>query len=375
MELNVKDLFTGAASVVKIENEDVPAGFQGPVLSGDIYKAPGLVDLQVNGYAGIDFNGDDLAPEKIEKATVEIINQGVTGFMPTLITGDPVILERNLGHLRKVIEGNGLAAELIMGIHLEGPFISAVEGARGAHPAKWIREPDISLIDRWQNLSGGNIRLLTMSPEFDESPAFIEECVRRNIQVAIGHTDASSIQIQKAVRAGASLSTHLGNAMKKMIHRHENILFEQMASQELYASIIADGHHLTKNLLRIMDRVKSDRLFLVSDSTRFAGMKPGVYDSIIGGQVELTENRRLFMRGNPQYLAGTASSLLDCVSYLVREDISSIGRAWEMASVIPARYLNIGTGPQKADDFNLFTIEDGALHILLTCKNQKFYSA
>jgi N-acetylglucosamine-6-phosphate deacetylase len=373
MEFNVRDLFTGADSVLKIEDPDLPAGFSEPDKSGEIFRAPGLIDLQVNGYAGIDFNAENLSIEQIEKASAELLKQGVTGFLPTLITGDPIVLERNLGLFREVMKGGGLASGLILGIHLEGPFISAAEGAKGAHPVNWIRPPDITLVEKWQELSGGNIRLLTMSPVHENSDSFIRACLELDIRVAIGHTDASTEQIQDAIKAGASLSTHLGNGMSKTIHRHQNLLFEQLASDELYASVIADGFHLSKSLFRIMDRTKAKRLFLVSDSTQFAGMEPGIYDTFIGGEVELDENRRLFMRGNPEFLAGTASSLLDCINFLVQEELVEAKRAWEMASLIPARYLYAGKTPESPDDFILFAKGEEGFRILLSCKNGKYY--
>ncbi len=227
----------------------------------------------------------------------------------------------------------------IVGLHLEGPFISPLDGARGAHPQRFVRAPDVSMLERWQELAGGMIRLLTLSPEWPETDRLIRQACELGMRVAIGHTLATSQQIADAVAAGASLSTHLGNGLPAMLPRHPNPLWDQLARPELWTSAIADGFHLPRSVFEVFRQVKGERLFLVSDCTEFAGMPPGRYASPIGGEVVLTAEGRLHMAENDQLLAGSALSLRQIVEKTVKNGWLSREEAWEMAAVRPWRFL------------------------------------
>ena len=375
MEIGVTDLLTKEKKSLRLDRDKLTQEVMQTLVEGAVFVAPGLTDLQVNGFKGIDLNAESLAVREVRELVLKLLNVGVTTFLPTLITNNPAHIERNIGIIRDAIEQYSEVANCIYGLHLEGPFISKSDGARGAHPKEWIREPDLDLVLNWQTLSGNRIKILTLSPEYETSTALIESCVKHNINVAIGHTNASAEQISRAVEAGASLSTHLGNGMYQMIHRHNNPLFSQLGREELYASIIADGHHLSEDLIRIITRTKQGKTLLVSDATAFAGMDAGIYSAPIGGEVRLDEHKRLSIRGNDAYLAGSASSLIDCVNYLQNKVLVPPDRAWEMASVQPLDYLNRNSKSPLILEENkvLLALHQDSFRTILTIKGQQYY--
>src|SRR5216684_5258341 len=175
-----------------------------------VFLSPGWIDLQVNGFAGVDYNAPSASHEEIGRSIRAIFKTGVTRFFPTVITGSPgnmIGALRNLAAAKETID-EGPAMEAF---HLEGPYISAVDGPRGAHPARWVRPPDLDEFHRFQDAARGNIRLITLSPEWPEAPRFIEAVAREGVVVSIGHTRANADEIAAAVSAGATLSTHIGN--------------------------------------------------------------------------------------------------------------------------------------------------------------------
>ena len=333
--------------------------------------APGLVDLQVNGFKGKDFNEEILQVEDVKEITKDLWSIGVTTYFPTLITNS----EEKIGlAIEKIIKAceNKDVNDTIEGIHLEGPFLSMEDGPRGAHPIAYIKAPDWDLFCRWQALAKGKIKLITLSPEWPDSVFFIRKCVESGVKVAIGHTAASPSQINEAVNAGASLSTHLGNATHALLPRHANYLWEQLASESLWTTMIADGFHLPKALLKVFLKVKSEKGILVSDATKFAGMKPGIYQSHIGGAVALDENGRLSMKDSPGFLAGSAKSIQDCINHLTINQISTIENAIEMASVKPMEAMGIrsdyGLEIGSRADLIVFGMEEGKISIKQTIK-------
>ena len=374
MILKTKDLLSKQYIQSELDDTLVSEALKNDLRDENLYSAPGLIDLQINGYKGVDFNNESLSVEKIENAVDELLKDGVTGLLPTLITNDPLIVENNISLFKHAIEKSPVVRDCILGFHLEGPFISPTDGFRGAHPKRWVQKPDLPLLEKWRKLSGDNIKLITLSPEYKESNDFIKACRNVGIQVSIGHSDANTQQIQDAVSAGADLSTHLGNGLPRTLHRHINILFEQIANDELFASIITDGHHLPPGLIKIMLRSKPGKVFLVSDTTMYAGMKPGAYSSFIGGKVRLNENKRLSMLENDDLLAGSASSLYDCVNFLAAEKLCTLSQAWEMASVIPYSYLyNKDLLSSGKKERVVFTYKNETIKILLTLKDNQLF--
>lgn len=306
------------------------------------WVGPGLVDLQVNGFAGFDLNGGDLAADTVARLTRALWSVGVTTFLPTLVTADEATIEAGLRTIAATVAGDPTVGRAVTGIHLEGPFISPEDGPRGAHPAAHVRPPDWALFERWQAAAGGRIALVTLSPEWPGTPAFIARCHAAGVVVAIGHTAATPEQIRAAVGAGARLSTHLGNGAHAMLPRHPNYLWEQLAADELWASVIADGVHLPDAVLKVVLRVKGDRALLVSDAVALAGLPPGEYASPIGERVILTPEGRLHLAADPRLLAGSARPLIAGVAHLVRAGLAtSLDEAWAAASTRPAALLGL----------------------------------
>lgn len=339
------------------------------------YIAPGLVDLQVNGFKGFDFNTLPISGLEIKQITESLWEQGVTTYFPTVITNSDQKIRQALKCIVSACRESDQVNLSIGGIHLEGPFISAEDGPRGAHSKEYVRSPDWNLFEQWQEAAEGKIKIITLSPEWPGSARFIEQCVRHDVKVAIGHTAATADQIKEAVSAGASLSTHLGNGCHQSMHRHNNYIWEQLASDGLWSSIIADGFHLPDSVLKVFIKVKPEKTLLVSDATSFTGLAPGVYSSHIGGEVELSPEGKLFIRDKPDTLAGSAQSLLQGVNQLILKNILPAREAWNMASLKPMEYLQEGrripfsTGP--GPDFVLFKMGVQGIEILHTIKSGK----
>ncbi len=323
--------------------------------------APGLVDLQVNGYKGVDFNAPDLTPEKIQKVSSELLSLGVITYFPTLITGPSDRVSTSL---------KTLASSEIGGIHLEGPFISAEDGPRGAHPKKHCRLPDGDLVKKWQEEARGGIKIMTLAPELPGSLELIKICLDLGMVVALGHTAASGEDIRRAVDAGASLSTHLGNGAHAILPRHPNYIWEQLAEDGLFASMIADGFHLSPSVLKVFARTKGEKGILVSDSMVYAGMTPGNYDSPAAGRVCLTEEGKLHIQGNPGLLAGSASTLPRGVQHMA--ELIPFQKAWDMGSVNPSRLMNpdLGHGLRVGApaDLVLLQLLNGKMEVRSVCK-------
>lgn len=321
-----------AGAQAEVEAEAASAGLP----AREWYVAPGLVDLQINGYVGADFNRVPFEEGVVGETARRLWREGVTAFCPTVITNRPdKILEAMRAIDRACLEDPDAAAA-VAGIHLEGPFISPEDGARGAHALEAVMAPDWDWFCRWQDASGGRIRIVTMSPEWPGSAGFIARCADSGVTVSIGHTAATPAQIDEAVRAGARMSTHLGNGAHLQLPRHPNYIWEQLAQDELWSCLIADGFHLPDQVLKVVLKVKGDRALLVSDAVSLAGMPPGDYEEAVGGKVTLTPEGKLHLAGNDRILAGSAQMLPWGIKHMTSRGIADLGTAWNMASVRPS---------------------------------------
>ncbi len=281
--------------------------------------ARGFVDLQVNGWRGTDFSAPGLTLEDCAEAARRVLNAGTAAFMPTVITSGMDVYENNLPVISQVIAMPEFR-ERILGIHLEGPFISAQNGARGAHPLEHVRQPDIDLLRQLIRLGRENVRMLTLAPELPGTAELIAEARKHGITVSLGHQLAESSTIKAAAVAGARAITHLGNGLPAMVNRHENPMLESLACDDLNAMIITDGHHLPDALIKIILRVKgADRVVITSDATALSDMPPGTYE-MFGSQVKRDQSGKVY---NPAsgYLAGSGSSILECMNYLASLDL------------------------------------------------------
>ncbi len=341
----------------------------------DFFIGPGFTDIQVNGYGGVDYNELHAEPIKLSAITQFLYKAGVTTHYPTIITNSAEQISKLIRQVVALRKTDELSRWSIDGLHIEGPFISPADGPRGAHPKEFVCAPDWNLMQQWQDDAEGLISIITLSPEWENANSFIEQCVKNNILVSIGHTQATHRQLLDAVSAGAKLSTHLGNGMHPVIPRFPNYLWSQLADDRLGASIIADGFHLPVEVIQVFKRVKNEKMILVSDSVSLAGMPPGDYDLHIGGQVTLTKEGKLHLRNNPSIFAGSSANLKECVSFLVKNNLATLSEAWEMASVRPQRLLHLDIpvfeNGAVADLIILKRAENGQMEVIKTIKEGK----
>jgi len=310
------------------------AGGATPAAGLRTLELAGFVDLQVNGFAGVDFGDPATTAGDLSRAVAAIQKTGVTRFLPTLITSS---LETFAACARALVRAGHPS---IAGIHMEGPYIAPEDGPRGAHAREHVRGADLDDFKRRQDAAEGRIRLVTLAPEAPGALPLVEQLVAGGVRVAIGHTAASRVQIQDAVAAGATLSTHLGNGCAGTLPRHPNLLWEQLGEDRLLASFIVDGHHLPPATVRSMIRAKTPaRTILVTDAMAAAGMPPGVYT--IGRQrVELDATGRVAAPGAPN-LAGSALSIPVAIGNSVRFTGLPLEDVIPMATTRPAEYIGI----------------------------------
>ncbi len=306
-----------------------------------IYIGPGLVDLQINGINGIDFNDVNLEPDNLLVAADYLLKRGVVSFLPTAITNSEEALVKILSTIDAACRQHITLRQSIAGIHLEGPFISEKEGARGAHDPAFTCNPDWEYFQRLQQASGNRIRLITLAPEREGSEKFIRQCKAAGVSVAVGHSLADANTLEMAVGAGAGMSTHLGNGVPLMLPRHNDILWGQLAEQKLSAGFIGDGFHIPPAFIKVLLRMKGENAILVSDATCFAGMPPGEYQSHIGNEINLDKNGRLSLKAQPGILAGSAADLLQSIEWLTQNKVCTLREAWACASTHAAAYLGI----------------------------------
>ncbi len=317
-------------SIRKIEPEEA---------RDELYLAPGLIDLQVNGFAGVDFNNPEAPLAEIGHALEVIVSTGVTRLLPTVITGPPDAMLASLSNLYRAKMSLPLG-RAIAGFHVEGPHIGAEDGPRGAHPTRWVRPPDLEEFRRWQEATEGNIHLVTLSPHWPQAPRYIAALAKSGVAVSIGHTGASADQIASAVDAGATLSTHLGNAARGLMPKFPNCLWDQLAEDRLSASFIADEIHLDGAFLRAALRAKGvERTILVTDAAAPAGAAPGRYRL---GELEvyLTADDRVVLAGT-QKLAGSALRMNRAIANVVRSGDLSLAGALQAATTNPARLIHL----------------------------------
>jgi N-acetylglucosamine-6-phosphate deacetylase len=334
-------VLTGEAVAIENSSGEWRASTCGESPEPAVFISPAWLDIQVNGFAGGDFNAGDATPETVAHIVARLADEGVVHCLPTVITQSHARMARCLSVIVAAMAQDHSVRDAVAGIHLEGPWISPVDGARGAHPREHARMPKWDEFARLQDAAQDCIKLVTLAPELEGAIPFIEQLARAGIVVAIGHTMATTQDIADAVNAGATLSTHLGNGAPAMLPRHPNMIWDQLAEDHLFASAIFDGHHLPASVMRVLAKTKgAERLILTSDAVALARMTPGIYEAAVGGKVELREDGRLSVLGTP-YLAGSASSLKDGVEHAVRDAGVSLADACRMASLTPAALLGL----------------------------------
>ena len=309
----------------------------GPTVEDQPCIAPGLIDIQVNGFAGVDFSDPELTCERVAAVLPHLWKTGVTSFCPTLITNTHDRLMRNFRVLAEALRAYPRLARSVPCFHLEGPYISP-GGARGAHNPDYMRWPDWGEFQELQAAAEGRIGIVTLAPELPGALEFIRRARASGVLVAIGHTDATPELIHQGVEAGARLSTHLGNGCPEMMHRHQSPLWAQLAIADLSASVICDGFHLPPDLVNVILLAKTiDRSILITDAVSAATLPPGIY-RLLDTEVELLPNNKVVSR-EARTLAGSGASLNHVVDVFLRYTGAPLADALRAATFNPARLL------------------------------------
>jgi N-acetylglucosamine-6-phosphate deacetylase len=327
----------------------------------DVWIAPALFDPQINGCRGISFNSADLTPDGVRTVADECRAHGIGAFCPTLITNSFDALEHGFTTIANLLDADAELERRMPCFHLEGPYLSGEDGPRGAHPKEYARDPDWDEFRRWQDAAEGRIRMVTLAPERAGALPFIEKLTASDVVVAIGHTAATALQIDDAVTAGARTSTHLGNGCHALLPRHDNYIWEQLACDDLWASIITEGHHLPAALVKCICRVKGlSRLLITSDASSLAGQPPGKYRAW-GTDLEVLPSGKVVVSGTP-FLAGSGHFTDVCVANVIRTAGVSLAEAIDLASAQPRRLLGLPVTKLEAGqpaDLMLFDWEPG----------------
>lgn len=344
------------------------------------YISPGFMDTQVNGYAGLDYSSENLKQDDVIKITDMLAAAGTSCHFPTIVTNSQELILKNLKIIIRTIEEYPEISAAVPGIHIEGPYISSEDGPRGAHNIRFIRKPDFKEFKEWQDAADGRIRQITLAPELPGALDYIKQVSSDGVVISIGHTAADPEIIKAAVKAGAMMSTHLGNGSHGVIPRLKNYIWEQLASDKLSASIIADGFHLPPSVVKVILRAKTlDKVVLVSDIAVQGGMKPGIrkWGDI---EVKVFEDGHLGLAGT-EYLAGSGHLLDYSLPWLINELNIDPADAVSLCTQNPHRLFFPSLSvpemkPGDTADLTLFKWEKGdkKLRIQSTwCQGRKVY--
>jgi N-acetylglucosamine-6-phosphate deacetylase len=284
-------------------------------------RIPGWVDLQVNGFAGVDFNAPDLTPVAFAQAARALAAAGTAAFCPALITGDPDTVCRNLTVMLEAARRDSEVCGRLLGFHLEGPFISSEPGAVGAHDPRWVSPPDRQLFDRLFEAAEGRVRLLTLAAELAGAADLTRYAVSCGVAVSCGHQLAHTPQqLGVIAEAGASALTHLGNGVSNLLPRHDNVIWSGLAEERFSVMFIPDGHHLPRHLLKVYVRAAGvERLVAVSDASHPAGLPPGYY-RVLGNDAVL-ESDGLLHNPAKGCLVGSSSTMRQAMRVLADLDL------------------------------------------------------
>ena len=279
----------------------------------------GFIDLQVNGYGGVDFNQDDLSPADLNHACQAMQRDNVTSALATIITDHADVMCKRLRRLVELRAEDGLARSLIAGLHIEGPFINADDGYRGAHPRDGVIPAEVDVVERLLDAGGGLTKIVTLAPECDAGLKVTRLLADRGLTVSAGHCNPTPDHLHAAIDAGLSMFTHLGNGCPKQMDRHDNIIQRALArSDRLWLCFIADGVHVPFFALRnYLCAAGLDRCIIVSDAMAAAGLGPGLH-TIGRWEVQVGDDLAAWAPGKT-HLLGSAMSMPQAAANLRRE--------------------------------------------------------
>ncbi len=342
------------------------------------YIAPAFWDIQTNGRWGLSFSDSSITVDQVAEIVRAHAALGTARLLPTLITAPQSSMIHGVEMIAQACEQYPDVNRIVAGIHLEGPAISELEGYRGAHPVDAVRDPSWFEFEQLQRASGGRIRLVTLAPERRGAIEFIAKAFANRVTIALGHTACCDLETYKlAYAAGARLSTHLGNGVAQLLPRHPNPIWCQLGLDDLFASFIADIHHVDLSTLQSMIRVKGwERTILVSDFSPLAGCAPGRY-----GEWEVEPSGKIVVAGTP-YLAGANADLTRGLSNLQRGLAWLDSRIFATVTTNPAKLLGFAEPrlePGQPADLVLFRRSESSLsssiELIATCVSGEWHPA
>lgn len=325
-------------------------------------RIPGFIDLQVNGCLGIEYFSENLTEESFVESCKALKARGTIAFLPTIITTGKELYKRNLTIMLSAIEKYSEVREMVLGFHLEGPFLSPADGARGAHPKEYIIEPDIESLTQLIEWSKHSIKILTIAAEQSGAKEICDFARKRGIIVSLGHQLATYPQIMELHKSGATGLTHLGNANPHLVDRHKNALISGLAAKELTAMMITDGHHIPDELIRLILITRDiDKAIVVSDASPLACLPPGDY-STMGKKVRINNSGKLY-DVEEGYLVGSSYTMIECMNYLASLNYLSSSELEQVGFYNPLKFIGLNEshihGVAKLDfQNNTFTLVD-----------------
>ena len=299
----------------------------------------GCFDLQVNGYAGFDFNGRPLSIDELSVLCHRLDQDGVKAILATVITAPLDQMVTRISALATAIENHPHLAKMIAGLHIEGPFINPETGYVGAHPPTSVRRANWEDCERILDAGRGLVRLWTLAPEMDADASVTERLAERGVKVAAGHSNASLEQLRRSIDRGLTLYTHLGNGCPAILPRHDNIIQRVLSlSDQLHITFIADGHHVPlyalQNYLRC---VPTERVIIVSDCMSAAGLGPGTYP--LGDQTVYVDQDLAAWSEDRTHFAGSATTLPQMQTILAERMGLSAEQTDLLTRLNPTNYL------------------------------------
>ena len=312
-------------------------------MSVNIEHLPGFVDLQVNGFLGVDYSAEGLTLDKVLMTAREMYKRGTAGFLATVITSSDAVYEKNLRIIAEAMQDPEIG-HVILGIHAEGPFLSDQPGAVGAHNPRYVKKPSIEFFDKMLKWSCNTIKVLTVAAESDGAEELVRYAASKGVTVSLGHHLANFDDISRCAEAGASWLTHLGNGCPNMVDRHRNPIWAGLAADGVAAGLITDGHHLPPPVIKTMIRAKGvENVIFVSDASPIAGMPPGRYETL--GNLAVLEENGLLHNPEKKCLVGSSATILQCANVIAKLNAFSPEDIVLMGLIAPLKKINID--PEK----------------------------
>jgi N-acetylglucosamine-6-phosphate deacetylase len=304
-----------------------------------MFKVPGFVDVQVNGFLGVSFSGGEITETDFIRVSKELLKRGTAAFLPTVITSSEEDYKRDLGIIAKAMKAPELQGR-VLGIHAEGPFLSSKPGAVGAHNPDWVRRPDIEFFKKMQEWADGEIKILTIAAENEGAAELTKYAVSQGVTVSLGHHLAAYDDLRRCADAGATLLTHLGNGIPNEVNRHNNAIWSGMACDGLTAMIITDGHHLPPPVIKAIIRAKGiDNIIITSDASSIAGMPPGEYVAL--GNRAVIEENGLLHNPDKKCLVGSSATVMECANHLASLGFLSPEEVFKTAFTNPLKAIKV----------------------------------